>query len=664
MSSPSVSIIVPVYNVISYLDDCITNLILQTMENIEILCIDDGSTDGSAHALDTFAEADKRITVIHKENGGVAAARNTGLEIAQGEYVMFVDADDYIARSTCEKTYDVAHKNDADIVVFGGKTFPTFDWGDWTFSNRDKIYKDDGVNALLYERGANPLMCNKLYRNSFLKTQKAVFDETLTIGEDNAFQFTVFPAAKTVVFLKEQFYFYRIRENSAVTTSLHDYDKRLTKHFDVVRSVWDAWGSRGFLSGKERDLFEWTLTYLYFEAIHASFDTRQEISKELLDFFTTTLGTSRSASLIRSDRFLQRYRFFEDAAEATSIEPIVTIIVDSPDDLPLNEIGLRSLLEQSIQNIEILFTANPKADKQKQIESYAQHDKRIRFIQQDDSEALLSSARGSFILCTTSYVQYERIALRKMLECAGVLHPLAVSDNGDHPEFEADLVVALDSMGILALKDAFIAYKPDPTIDFYQKQTYSSNEFGSFVASSLSAFPDNKLISKALFAATLKYLPPKSACFTTVNACIQNTNRCITAKQPCLTFLPFEYASDYTSLITSRINETLRALEAFLSSQHPMDMDARLADIKDSLNEYLNICTYMTPSTAYEDQTLNRVTNDGVCRLDQITNFAEEIRYLQQRIEQFEESISFRIGRTVTALPRAVVTNAKKLLAK
>lgn len=112
-----ISIIVPVYNVEQYLDDCLISIINQTYKNLEIILIDDGSTDKSGKICDEYAKKDSRIIVIHKENGGVSSARNAGLRIAKGAYIGFVDPDDWIAEDMYEVLYSNAKKYDADVSV-------------------------------------------------------------------------------------------------------------------------------------------------------------------------------------------------------------------------------------------------------------------------------------------------------------------------------------------------------------------------------------------------------------------------------------------------------------------------------------------------------------------------------------------------------------------
>ena len=111
-----ISIIIPIYNVEKYLHCCINSVIRQTYKNLEIILIDDGSPDNCGKICDEYAKKDNRIKVIHKENGGLSSARNAGLDIAKGEYISFVDSDDYVAENFIEKLYKLCKENDADIA--------------------------------------------------------------------------------------------------------------------------------------------------------------------------------------------------------------------------------------------------------------------------------------------------------------------------------------------------------------------------------------------------------------------------------------------------------------------------------------------------------------------------------------------------------------------
>ena len=113
-----VSVIVPVYKVEKYLNRCVNSILNQTYKDLEVILVDDGSPDSCPEICDGYAQKDKRVKVIHKENGGQGSARNSGLDVARGEYILFVDSDDYIAKNLIEITLQKAERFDADMVIF------------------------------------------------------------------------------------------------------------------------------------------------------------------------------------------------------------------------------------------------------------------------------------------------------------------------------------------------------------------------------------------------------------------------------------------------------------------------------------------------------------------------------------------------------------------
>ena len=140
----SVTVIVPIYNVEKYIDKCIESLLSQTYNNIEIILVDDGSTDESGNIADQYAESYNNILVIHKENGGLSSARNAGIKIAKGQWIAFVDSDDYVRKDYVSKLLEIATNSDADVAVcnkepVGFKKKKSFEWPSTVLSGREAI---------------------------------------------------------------------------------------------------------------------------------------------------------------------------------------------------------------------------------------------------------------------------------------------------------------------------------------------------------------------------------------------------------------------------------------------------------------------------------------------------------------------------------------------
>lgn len=214
--SALVSIIVPVYNLEGYVENCIRSLMKQTYENIEILCIDDGSTDNSATVIKKLAEGDQRVKYIYKENGGVSSARNKGLEVANGEYIMFVDGDDYMHFQAVEIFVEGILKTDCDI--FCSKMLKT----DTYFLEFSEIVnvKNTPVNIEdMYSDSQNRSFATvtaKLFKREVLESVR--FPLGIKYGEDTNFSFKVLSNKPKIAKTDENLYFYYVRDFSAETS--------------------------------------------------------------------------------------------------------------------------------------------------------------------------------------------------------------------------------------------------------------------------------------------------------------------------------------------------------------------------------------------------------------------------------------------------------------
>lgn len=236
MNAAKISIIIPVYNVEKYLKKCLESVINQTMTEIEIICVNDGSTDSSPHILKEFAQKDHRIKIINKENGGIASARNRGLEYATGEYIGFVDSDDWIEPHMYEILYNNAKKHDKDMVMCLAHLFdeknqellynnPYFTLECFNESFDDVVFNHQDTTNFLFKINVTPW--NKIYKTSFLKKNKITFPEGLDF-EDNTFFYESYLKANKVSLVRKHLYFYRInRRGSFITTG----NKRF---FDVI----------------------------------------------------------------------------------------------------------------------------------------------------------------------------------------------------------------------------------------------------------------------------------------------------------------------------------------------------------------------------------------------------------------------------------------------
>lgn len=203
------SVIVPIYNAEKYLKICLDSIVMQTYHDYEVLLIDDGSTDDSGNICDSFAARFKQIRVIHKNNAGVSAARNTGIELADAEYLVFVDSDDFLAETYLSSIHNIIDKKKPDIIVNSG--YYIYSKGKcesdvYGIRDLDGIAVNDMVNLLL-ERKYPSALWMSIYRSALLKEHK--LDEAIHFYEDLDFQLSLVDDVKFIAVNNSVGYYYR-----------------------------------------------------------------------------------------------------------------------------------------------------------------------------------------------------------------------------------------------------------------------------------------------------------------------------------------------------------------------------------------------------------------------------------------------------------------------
>lgn len=212
---PKYSIIVPVFNVSGYLPKCVNSLIKQTYSDIEIILVNDGSTDESPMICNQFAEQDSRIKVIHKNNGGLSDARNWGIRNALGEYLIFVDSDDYIEIDTCER-FLIYTKDNVDIILGNAREINNQKEKNIVFTYTDNKKYLSGKEILKYQlecKSMHMAACFKVYRREFIQKNNLYFKYGI-LHEDEEWTPRVFLKAEKVVVTDIVFYNYVLRNTS------------------------------------------------------------------------------------------------------------------------------------------------------------------------------------------------------------------------------------------------------------------------------------------------------------------------------------------------------------------------------------------------------------------------------------------------------------------
>ena len=261
MKKPKISVIMPVYNVQDFLEDALDSMVNQTFINdIEVLMIDDGSTDNSRHIIEKYALDYDNFYAFHKNNEGLPVTRNYGLKYAKGEYVHFMDSDDFLIFDSYEKMYNCASKNNSDVVT--ANFFRYNDKRTWTHIISDVVFnslEEDIPNTNVYEYPNliwDMSSCNKIYKKEFLDSNNIRFYDGRIIFEDNIFSTDMYSKAKNVYVMKDFTYCWRMRAPDSSISQSHDIErgKQLYETASTVNDISKQINNHDILSEK---YFKW-----------------------------------------------------------------------------------------------------------------------------------------------------------------------------------------------------------------------------------------------------------------------------------------------------------------------------------------------------------------------------------------------------------------------
>ena len=260
---PLISVIVPVYNVEEYLSRCVNSLINQTYQNLEIILVDDGATDNCPRICDAFAEQDSRIKVIHKVNGGLSDARNAGMKIMSGEYVSFIDSDDWVNMHFYEVLMGVMQKEDCDIVQCEREILHKAK-GEWNLEipkQEAELYSaEEAVSLLIDECKFKQVVWNKLYKRKNICLE---FRKGMT-NEDEFWTYKVFGEADKIAYINAPMYYYFQREGSIINSSyslkrLHGIEA-LMERYEYVKEKYPALEEKAVFSVYSECLYAYQMS--------------------------------------------------------------------------------------------------------------------------------------------------------------------------------------------------------------------------------------------------------------------------------------------------------------------------------------------------------------------------------------------------------------------
>lgn len=297
MDHPLISVIIPVYNVDKYLRQCLDSVINQTYKNIEILLIDDGSTDDSGKICDEYAGNDARITVIHKENGGLSDARNTGIESMHGQYVSFVDSDDYIDLHYIETLTNAAVSTKSDVIMASYiKVSDNYiDRGSKCKAGKS-IEQFSGIDAklsMLYRKKLTMYSPGKLYHAALFDKVRFPYGR---IFEDMVTTWEIMKLVNAVEYVDEPLYFYRQRSGSTVNTK---YSHRKMDQVFMAKDILDEVCNDRQLYKAAVSLYFFALSDIYAQIDKNSADDWKFLEGELKKYLSIVKEDKNNSASLR-----------------------------------------------------------------------------------------------------------------------------------------------------------------------------------------------------------------------------------------------------------------------------------------------------------------------------------------------------------------------------
>lgn len=322
-----VSVVIPVYNVEDFLEECLDSIVNQSLKDLEIICVNDGSTDNSLDILNRYAEKDDRFTVISQENGGHAVATNRGMKLAKGEYLYLMDADDILKLNALEETVRVADEKNVDFVIFQAinyymdtdeyKEQENYSMNKLADFVGDKVFNWKDVKDFAFKITVTPW--SKLYRRDFVVNCGAKFPEGL-VFDDNVFFFEVFFNAERITFYRKHLFVRRWYSQSSTKAG----DQRFLDSIKIIDLMWDLF--------KKYDVFTVFKNELYNLRVRVGYKRLTWIKDEFKLMYLEAL--KKDFEKVKKETFFDD--FYENLIERNQRIYSLVLELDSPSEIILS----------------------------------------------------------------------------------------------------------------------------------------------------------------------------------------------------------------------------------------------------------------------------------------------------------------------------------------
>lgn len=412
MKEPLVSVLVPVYNVERYLEKCLDSIVAQTLYHIEIICVNDGSTDGSLEILEKYKARDKRIKVVNKPNGGLPSARNAGLDVARGKYVGFVDSDDYIDKNMFQKLYETAQKNKSELVICGANIFPENprpnNWLYNCLSPEHKHYDEFDPEILFGCIYTTPFLWRTLIKRSLIENYNLRLDEKIMVGEDKLFQVKVYPKAKGITIIPDKLYHYCwYRENSMMNENVHkisSLSQKVKAHRVLVEDISEVLLKDNADYDMKLAFLKWGIPFVYADFISLPLRAKTELAEELVNVWK---GCGYYNAKWEIESWIREQFDYICMFVQQIVRPVtVSVIMPVSDKTEYIQDALDSILMQS-EDLECILVNNGTSDETYSImHRYLFKDRRIRLYNMEQKAAYSEALNDGIDLAVGKYVMF------------------------------------------------------------------------------------------------------------------------------------------------------------------------------------------------------------------------------------------------------------------
>lgn len=307
------SIIIPIYNSKKYLVQCIESIVSQMDCDTQLVCIDDGSSDGSLELLKNIVPSNSNVKIITQENRGVSKTRNRGIIESEGKYIMFVDSDDYIEKGSLKKIRKVLLKNDVDVLIHGAFTFGsqnTPEWMSHVINTHNKKIDTFSIKDIFQEPGCRPFLWQHVIKTELIKKTNLIINDNLKIGEDQSFQIKYLSRANKVIFIKDKLYNYRLdNPNSIMNVYYKDVQSKIEQHILMIEDVCvDSYINKLDIENRTY-IVKWIIDTLYWDILNQLYWVQYRYCAKINEIFNI-IGAEDCINCLSCSEAI-KYNFFK-----------------------------------------------------------------------------------------------------------------------------------------------------------------------------------------------------------------------------------------------------------------------------------------------------------------------------------------------------------------